>query len=49
MFNPFRLFDRVVKWYSEGISRKARIIIALVTLFFLIGVGFTGYRINDYF
>jgi len=49
VFNPFRVFDRVVKWYSEGISRKARIIIALIILFFLIGVGFTGYKINDYF
>ena len=49
MFNPFRLFDRLIKWYSEKVSRKARIIIALFILFFLVGVGFAGYKINDYF
>lgn len=49
MFNPFRLFDRIIKWYSEGISRKARILIALFILFSMISVGFAGYKINDYF
>ena len=49
MFNPFKWFDRIIKWYSEGISKKAKIIIALFILFFMIGVGFAGYKINDYF
>jgi len=48
VFNPFRLFGRVSKWYSESISRRARIIIVLVTLSLLIGVGFTGYKIDNY-
>jgi nitrate reductase cytochrome c-type subunit len=49
VFNPFQFFDKIFKWYSEGISKKAKILISLVVLFFLVGVGFAGYKINDYF
>lgn len=48
-FNPFKLFDKIIKWYTEGISRKAKIIIAVVMLVFLAGVALTGYKINSYF
>ncbi len=49
LINPFRLFERLVVWYSEKISRKARIIIVVFILLFVTGIGFTGYKINDYF
>lgn len=49
MFNPFRFVDKIIKWYSEGISKKAKILLSLLVLFFLVGVGFAGYKINDYF
>ncbi|MBT9171465.1 MAG: hypothetical protein DDT18_01841 [Actinobacteria bacterium] len=38
----------MIKWYSEKFSLKAKIITALFVLFFLAGVGFAGYKINDY-
>jgi nitrate/TMAO reductase-like tetraheme cytochrome c subunit len=49
VFNPFRWFDKLIKWFSEGISIKAKILISLFFLFFLIGIGFTGYKIETYF
>lgn len=49
MFNPFRWFDKLIKWFSEGISIKAKILISLFFLFFLIGIGFAGYKIETYF
>ncbi len=49
MFNPFRWFDNLIKWFSEGISRKAKILISLFLLFFIIGAGFVGYKIDTYF
>lgn len=49
MFNPFRWFDGIIKWFSKGISRKAKILISLFILFFLAGIGFAGYKINTYF
>ncbi len=49
MFNPFKLFDKIFNWYVEGVSRKAKIIVSLFVLFFLVGIGFAGYKINHYF
>ncbi|MDP2277263.1 MAG: hypothetical protein Q8K51_03475 [Nitrospirota bacterium] len=49
MFNPFKLLDKLIKWYSEKFSRRAKIITAIAVLFILIGMGFVGYKINDYF
>lgn len=49
MFNPLKLFDRLISWYSEGLSRKARIIIFTGFFMFTIASGFAGYKINDYF
>jgi len=49
MFNPLKLFDKLVTWYSEKISRKARIMISVFVLLFCVGVLFTAYKINDYF
>lgn len=49
MLNPFNLFDKAIKWYSEKVSRRAKIILAVFSLLFLIGVGLIGYEINDYF
>ncbi len=49
MFNPFSLFRRIITWFNEGISAKAKIILAIVALIFLVGSGFVAYEINDYF
>jgi hypothetical protein len=49
MFNPINLLNRVYTWFSEGISTKAKVIIALAGLFVILGMGYTAYRINDYF
>lgn len=49
MFNPFKWFDNLIKWFFEGISKKARILIALFVLFFIAGVGLAGYKVNHYF
>ena len=42
MFNPFKLLDKLIKWYSEKFSRKAKIITAIAFFVFLIGVGLVG-------
>jgi len=49
VFNPFKWFDNLIKWFFEGISKKARILIALFVLFFIAGVGLAGYKVNHYF
>ena len=49
MFNPINLLNRIYNWFSEGISTKAKVIIALAGLFMIAGMGYTAYRINDYF
>jgi nitrate reductase cytochrome c-type subunit len=49
MLNPFKPVRRVFAWFNEGVSSKAKIIIALVALSFLVGAGYTAYKINDYF
>ena len=49
MFNPINLLNRIYNWFSEGISTKAKVIIALAGLFMIVGMGYTAYRINDYF
>lgn len=49
MFNPFNVLRKVVDWFSEGISTKAKIILMVIALGFMLGVGFIGYKINDYF
>jgi nitrate reductase cytochrome c-type subunit len=49
MLNPFNLFRKVVTWFNEGISLKARIIIVAGVFLFFVGMGIVGYEINDYF
>jgi hypothetical protein len=49
MFNPLNLIRSVIAWFSEGISFKAKVLLALVALFFFVGMGLVGYKINDYF
>ncbi len=49
MFNPFSLVGRLYNWFSEGISVKAKVIIAVIGLAMMAGMGFTAYKINDYF
>ena len=49
MFNPFRLFGKVFTWFNEGISTKAKVILAVFGLLFFAGMGVAGYKINDYF
>lgn len=49
MFNPLNAARRVAAWFNAGISTRAKIIIALCVLMFILAVGYTGYRINDYF
>lgn len=49
MFNPFTLFDKIIIWYTEKLSKKARIIIALFLFLILLSAGITGYKINHYF
>ncbi|MFZ5997410.1 MAG: cytochrome c3 family protein [Nitrospirota bacterium] len=46
MFHPIK---RVVAWFTEGISTRAKIILALCGLMLFGAMGFTGYKINDYF
>lgn len=49
MFNPLTLFDRIINWYTERLSKKAKTIIFLFLFLFLIGSAVVGYKINDYF
>ena len=49
MFNPLTIFDRIVTWYTEKLTRRARTIILVLLSLFFIGAGITGYKINDYF
>jgi nitrate reductase cytochrome c-type subunit len=49
VFNPFKLLGRLIKWFSVGLSRRAKIIMAIIILFFLVGTGLAGYKLNHYF
>lgn len=49
MFNPFKIFTRVGDMLSEGLSAKAKILIAVFLLMSVTIMGYVGYRINDYF
>jgi hypothetical protein len=46
---PVKLLQRLLKWYSEGISRKTRVIILILILLFLVSMGIGGYKMNNYF
>ena len=49
MLNPFKLVGRFLTWVNEGLSAKAKIIIAIGMLMFIGLMGYVAYRINDYF
>ncbi|MCL4491492.1 MAG: cytochrome c family protein [Nitrospirae bacterium] len=49
MFNPFTLLKRIIAWFNEGISARARMILITFALLFFVGMGLIGYKINDYF
>jgi len=49
MFNPINLVGKLVTWVNEGLSTRAKIIIAVGMLMFIGLMGYVAYRINDYF
>lgn len=49
MFNPFKLLEKAIVWFTVSISARTRAIIMVFTLLFIVGMGFTAYKINDYF
>ena len=49
MFNPFSLAEKFLRWVNEGLSTRAKVIIAVAGLLFILGAGYIAYRINDYF
>lgn len=49
MFNPFSYVSKLIDWFSEGISTKAKVILMVLMLGFMLMLGFIGYKINDYF
>ena len=48
MFNPFSGMKRIANWFSQGISIKVKIIIAVIGLFIIAGLGVAAYKINHY-
>ncbi|HKN18206.1 MAG TPA: cytochrome c3 family protein, partial [Dissulfurispiraceae bacterium] len=49
MFNPFNLLEKLITWFSEGISARTKKILVLIAFLFIVAMGITGYEINDYF
>ncbi|MGD0886983.1 MAG: hypothetical protein ABSA46_19245 [Thermodesulfovibrionales bacterium] len=49
MFDPLTLIDRIITWFTEKLPRKARILISVFVLLIVVGTGYTGFRINEYF
>ena len=47
--NPFKLFNSFVTWFSEKLSPKAKIIIVIAALGFVLVMGIVAYKVNDYF
>jgi hypothetical protein len=44
-----KLFNKIGTWYSEGLSRKAKILLVTFVCFFMAGAGYIAYQLNDYF
>ncbi len=49
MFNPFKWFGRLINWFTEEISVRAKVIISLFVLMLFAGMGIGAYKINNYF
>ena len=49
MFNPFKLLEKAIVWFTVRISAGTKAIILSLVLVFIIGIGVVGYKINDYF
>ena len=49
MFNPFKLLEKVITWFTEGISARTKVILVMVAFMFIVGMGLVGYEINEYF
>src|SRR5208282_3540279 len=49
MFNPFNFLEKVITWFTEGISTRTKMILVLVALLLIVTMGLVGYKINDYF
>lgn len=49
MFNPFNLLEKIISWFTERVSARTKMILVTITLVFIAGMGFVGYKINDYF
>ena len=47
--NPVTLFNKFLAWFGERLSYRAKIIIAVGALVFVLIMGFVAYKINDYF
>ncbi len=47
--NPVTLFNKFLSWFADRLSPKAKIIIAVGALIFVVVMGFIAYKINDYF
>jgi cytochrome c nitrite reductase small subunit len=48
MFNPFSIIKKITVWFRDKLSPKGKIIAALSLLFVFIGIGFMGYKVNEY-
>ncbi|MEW5746988.1 MAG: cytochrome c3 family protein [Nitrospirota bacterium] len=49
MFNPLTVVDWLITWFTEKISRKARILLVVFFLLFVLAGGVAAYKVNDYF
>jgi nitrate reductase cytochrome c-type subunit len=47
--NPVTLFNRFLAWFADKLSYKAKVIIAVAALLFVVAMGAVAYKINDYF
>lgn len=46
--NPLKLLMRILQWFREDVSTKGKVIIVLSMIAIFIGMGFAGYKINEY-
>jgi len=49
ILNPIKLFNSLTNWFSEKLTPKAKIILAIGALMFVVIMGFVAFKINDYF
>lgn len=49
MFNPLRIVDWLITWFTRKISRKARILIMVFFALLVLSGAATAYKVNHYF